>query len=69
MASAHPTLVSADSRIQRAEKLTICLAKGLFGGACFLTGIALTLTLFLLPVGVPMALVGVAILLAAGGES
>ncbi len=69
MATINPTQTSSISRFQRVENLTILFGKVLSGTACMLIGVVLMLTLFLIPFGVPMLLVGAALLMSVGEDS
>ena len=69
MAAIHPTQTNSISRFQRVENLTILCGKALLGTACMLFGIALMLTLFLMLFGVPLTLVGVALVMSSGEGS
>ena len=52
--------------IRQLQCVAVSVGQGLLGGALLLSGMALTLTLFLLPLGLPMALLGVALLSTSG---
>ena len=54
--------------IQDAQNFALSAGHILGGLACLALGGVLTLTLFLLPVGVPIALFGVALLVTASGS-
>lgn len=49
-----------------AEFMAKFFAKGLLGMGCLLVGLVLTMTFWLIPLGVPLSLVGVALLVTAG---
>lgn len=53
------------SRIHNAGRFTLFMGKKVLGAMCLLIGLVLTMTLFLLPVGIPLALVGVALMVSA----
>ncbi len=48
--------------VHRAENTVLDAGRGLLGLAFVMVGVALTMTLFLMPVGIPLALVGVVLL-------
>ena len=52
-------------RIHKAGRFALFLGEEVLGAMCLLTGLVLTMTLFLLPVGIPLALLGVALMVSA----
>ena len=53
----------AVKRSWRVGQMVAGLATGLLGAACLTVGVALSLTLFLVPVGIPLAILGTAFLM------
>ncbi len=64
MATVSPPRPSADYD-RKAQRAALYLGEELFGGACLLVGLAMSITLFLIPFGIPLALIGVAFLVSA----
>jgi hypothetical protein len=52
-------------RIHKAGRFALFVGEEILGSMCLLTGLMLTITLFLLPVGIPLALLGVALMVSA----
>ena len=50
------------SHIHKAGRFALLLGEEVLGAMCLMTGLVLTMTLFLLPVGIPLALVRVALM-------
>lgn len=60
------TAQSIAGQLQNIGEVSAQIGQAALGSVMLLTGTILSLTLFLLPVGVPMALLGVAFLVTAG---
>ena len=58
----------AVGRFERTASTAAHVGQGVLGVVCLLSGVVLTSTLFLIPVSVPLALFGVALILGRGGE-
>lgn len=58
----------AVGRFGRTASAAVHVGQGVLGVVCLLSGVVLTSTLFLIPVSVPLALLGVALILGRGGE-
>ena len=52
--------------LQKTGEATIHVGMGMLGSVSLLTGVILSMTLFLIPVGIPLALLGVVLLVTAG---
>lgn len=51
--------------LHQAQNVTLFLGEEVLGGVLLLAGMAMSITLFLIPIGIPLALVGVALLVSA----
>jgi hypothetical protein len=56
------------NRLHKVESLAAHVGKDILGGICLVIGVALSATLFLIPLGVPLALLGVALLVTASED-
>ncbi len=68
MASSASTSTTT-SRFRRTEILAMEIGQRLLGTACLIGGVVLTLTLILLPVGIPLSLMGIALMMASSESS
>lgn len=62
----HP--YTDQSSVHHPRSLAVQIGQGIFGAICLAAGLMLSATLLLSPVGVPLALIGIAVLATSGEE-